>query len=149
MLPLNWIEIALLDLTSWTFTYHSQHLLRQMVKVALSRFVNSFKLICISQLGLTYCVTHFENKSLLVRFWWNQMQFVCLWDRQRTRCSLQLKHFASRGGFVFCVFGWRSRFLCARYCSLQSRVVKRIQGFWDLLCRIHFLGPSTLKQAQL
>ncbi len=74
---------------------------------------------------------------------------VCLWDHQTTRCSLQLKHFASRGGFVFCMFGWRSGFLCARYCSLRSRVVKRIQGFWDLLCRIHFLGTSVLKRVQL
>lgn len=34
-----------------------------MVDVDLSRTVNSFKLICIPQLGLTYCVTHFKGQN--------------------------------------------------------------------------------------
>ncbi len=41
-----------------------------MVNVDLCRFVNGLKLICISQLGLTYCVIHFHdrNKIHLVHF---------------------------------------------------------------------------------
>lgn len=48
---------------SWscTLTYNSWHLFRQMVKVDLSRFVNSFKLIFISELRLLYCVMHFKK----------------------------------------------------------------------------------------
>lgn len=38
--------------------------------------------------------------------------------------------------FVLCSFGRRNNFLCGRFSSAKSQVVKRIQGFWDFLCRV-------------
>lgn len=51
--------------------------------------------------------------------------------------------FASHPGF--CMFF----FFMVQVLFIQCRVVKRIQGFKDLPCKIHFSGTSVVKQAQL